>query len=86
MEDRIVKYFFANFSQNKSRPSRYLPENKFSEKALFDEYKNKLLRPSKQEIIKNSRSRSAKLRFAIRSKNKFEQPEGMLKKFKKLFD
>ena len=70
IEDRIVKYFFANFSKNKSRPSRYLPEKKFSENTLFDEYKNKLLRPSKQEIIKNSRSRSAKLRFAIRSKNK----------------
>ena len=86
IEDRIVKYFFANFSQNKSRPSRYLPENKFSEKALFVEYKNKLLRPSKQEIIKNSRSRSAKLRFAIRSKNKFEYPLDLKKKFKKYLD
>ena len=45
-----------------------------------------MLRPSKEEINKNNRSRSAKLRFAIRSKNKFEQPEGMLKKFKKLLD
>ena len=86
IEDRIVKYFFANFSQNKSRPSRYLPENKFSEKDLFFKYKNKLLRPSKQEIIKNSRSRSAKLRFAIRSKNKFEYPLDLKKKFKKYLD
>ena len=86
IEDRIVKYFFANFSKNKSRPSRYLPEKKFSENTLFDEYKNKLLRPSKQEIIKNSRSRSAKLRFAIRSKNKFEYPLDLKKKFKKYLD
>tara|TARA_B100000575_G_scaffold226943_1_gene187593 strand:+ start:1947 stop:2963 length:1017 start_codon:yes stop_codon:yes gene_type:complete len=86
IEDRIVKYFFTNFSQNKSRPSRYLPENKFSNKALFIEYKNKLFRPSKQEIIKNSRSRSAKLRFAIRSKNKFEYPSDFKKKFKKYLD
>ena len=86
IEDRIVKYFFANFSKNKSRPSRYLPEKKFSENTLFDEYKNKLLRPSKQEIIKNSRSRSAKLRFAIRSKNKFEYPLNLKKKFKKYLD
>ena len=28
IEDRIVKYFFSNFSINKSRPSRYLPEKK----------------------------------------------------------
>ena len=31
LEDRIVKYFFSNYSKNKSRPSRYLPENKISE-------------------------------------------------------
>ena len=40
IEDKIVKYFFNNFSKNKSKPSRYFPEN---EKllSLFDEYKNK---------------------------------------------
>ena len=53
---------------------------------LFDEYKNKVLRPSKQEIQKNSRSRSAKLRFAIRSSSKFEYPDDMVKKFKKYLD
>ena len=26
IEDKIVKYFFSNFSSNKSNPSRYLPE------------------------------------------------------------
>jgi|TARA_B100001093_G_scaffold500487_1_gene551008 16S rRNA (cytosine1402-N4)-methyltransferase len=86
IEDRIVKYFFTNFSKNKSRPSRYLPENRFIETALFEEYKNKILLPSKNEIIKNRRSRSAKLRFAIRSKNKFEHPVDLIKKFKKYLD
>ncbi len=86
IEDRIVKYFFTNFSKNKSRPSRYLPENKISDTALFDEYKNKLLRPSKKEIDQNSRSRSAKLRFAIRSKDKFKYPIDLAKKFKKYLD
>ena len=86
LEDRIIKYFFTNFSTNKSRPSRYLPEKKFVDNALFDNYTNRVFRPSKEEISKNNRSRSAKLRFAIRSKNKFEQPEGVLKKFKKLLD
>ena len=83
LEDRIVKYFFTNFSKNKSKPSRYLPENKVTETALFDEYRNKVLRPSKQEITQNSRSRSAKLRFAVRSENKFEYPKDLIKKFEK---
>ena len=48
LEDKIIKYFFTNFSTNKSRPSRYLPEKKNEEKALFDEYKNKVLLPSKK--------------------------------------
>jgi 16S rRNA (cytosine1402-N4)-methyltransferase len=83
IEDRIVKYFFTNFSKNKSRPSRYLPENKVNEIVLFEEYKNNVLRPSKSEINQNSRSRSAKLRFATRSKNKFEYPSNLIIKFKK---
>lgn len=86
LEDRIVKYFFTNFSTNKSRPSRYFPEKKVIEKALFNEYRNRVLRPSKEEININNRSRSAKLRFAIRSKNKFELPEELLKNFKQLLD
>ena len=63
-----------------------MPEKKDQHKALFDNYRNRVLRPSKEELSKNNRSRSAKLRFAIRSKNKFEQPEEILKKFKKLLD
>ena len=86
LEDRIVKYFFTNFSKNKSKPSRYLPEEKVLETALFDEYKNKVFRPSKKEIDLNIRSRSAKLRCAIRSNNRFEYPKEILKKFKKYLD
>ena len=86
IEDRIVKYFFTNFSKNRSRPSRYLPENKAVDIALFEPYKNKILRPSNDEINQNIRSRSAKLRFAIRSKNKFEYPFDLIKKFKNYLD
>ena len=86
IEDRIIKYFFTNFSKNKSKPSRYFPENLDAEQVLFNEYKNKVLRPSKKEIDNNSRSRSAKLRFAIRSRNKFQYPDNMFKKFKKYLD
>ena len=81
IEDRIIKYFFTNYSKNKSRPSRYLPENKYSDAVLFDEYKNKVFRPSNQEINNNNRSRSAKLRFAVRSNNKYEFPKKLIKKF-----
>ena len=86
IEDRIVKYFFTNFSKNKSRPSRYLPESKDIDTSLFEEYKNRILRPSNKEINQNNRSRSAKLRFAIRSKNNFEYPIDLIKKFKKYLD
>ena len=82
IEDKIVKYFFSNFSANKSKPSRYLPEQNNSSIALFNEYKNKVLKPSKKEIDLNYRSRSAKLRYAIRSKNKFSHPHELIKKFK----
>ena len=86
LEDKIVKYCFSNFSKNKSRPSRYLPESTLLDTALFSEYKNKVFRPSKKEIELNNRSRSAKLRFAIRGENKFEHPQELIKKFKKYLD
>ena len=86
IEDRIVKYFFTHFSKNKSRPSRYIPESKVVDTALFEEYKNKILRPSNEEINQNNRSRSAKLRFAIRSKNNFEYPFDLIKKFENYLD
>jgi len=86
IEDKIVKYFFSNFSSNKAKPSRYLPETDENTTTLFTEYKNKILKPSKKEIDQNNRSRSAKLRFAIRSKNKFSHPYELINKFKKYLD
>tara|TARA_Y100000992_G_C21218189_1_gene469010 strand:+ start:62 stop:1072 length:1011 start_codon:yes stop_codon:yes gene_type:complete len=86
IEDRIVKYFFSNFSSNKSRPSRYIPEKNNNFISLFEAYKNKVYTPAKNEIYLNNRSRSAKLRFAIRSKNEFLDPRELKKKFKKYLD
>ena len=86
LEDRIIKYFFSNFSKNKSKPSRYFPDSRGLDNTLFSTYKNKVFTPSKLEIEKNNRSRSAKLRFAVRSKNKFEYPYDFIKKFKKYLD
>ena len=86
IEDKIVKYLFTNFSNNKSRSSRYLPENNIGTFSLFENYKNKAYRPSQKEISNNSRSRSAKLRFAVRNKNEFEYPKEFIKKFKRYID
>ena len=86
IEDKIVKYLFSNFSKNKARSSRYLPDSNISKFSLFDNYKNKVYRPSIKEISLNNRSRSAKLRFAIRSKNQFEYPDQLKKKFKRYLD
>ena len=41
IEDKIVKYFFSNFSSSRSKPSRYFPENKDINISLFDKYKIK---------------------------------------------
>ena len=86
IEDKIVKFFFSNYSKNRSKTSRYFPENKNKESILFDEYRNKIIRPTKKEIEENVRSRSAKLRFAIRNKNQFKYPAGLINKFKKYLD
>jgi len=86
IEDKIVKYFFSNFSSNRSNPSRYFPEKKDINISLFDKYKNKIFKPSNLEIIKNPPSRSAKLRYATRSKNKFIYPNELVNKFKKYLD
>ena len=86
IEDKIVKYFFSNFSSNRSKPSRYLPTNEIKNISLFENYKNKTIKPSQKEVEQNSPSRSAKLRYAIRSKNKFTYPEEIKIKFKKYLD
>ena len=81
IEDKIVKFFFKNFSKNKSNPSRYLPEENSYNLALFENYINKIIKPSTEEIRNNNPSRSAKLRFAVRSKNNFFYPKIFFQKF-----
>ncbi len=76
IEDKIVKFFFTNFSSNKSKTSRYYPENNNKE-TLFEIYKNKIIKPDDQEIAENNSSRSAKLRYAVRSKDNFIYPKDL---------
>ena len=83
IEDKIVKYFFSNYCKNRSRVSRYLPDIDNQNLTLFEKYEKKVIRPSNSEILKNNRSRSAKLRFAIRSNDKFFLPTKFFKKFEK---
>ena len=82
IEDKIIKYFFRNFSENKSKPSRYIPENRADMSILFEKYSNNIIKPTKIEVEKNNPSRSAKLRFATRSKNHFFDPIELTQKYK----
>lgn len=86
IEDRIVKFFFNNFSSSRPKPSRYFPEENNSRISLFKKYRNKIIKPSNSEINKNFPSRSAKLRYAIRNGNKFVYPEELVNKFKRYLD
>ena len=86
IEDKIVKFYFSNYSNDKSRPSRYLPEETKDKKIFFHDYKNKLLKPSFEEVEINPSSRSAKLRFATRNNFEFREPKSFRIKFKKYLD
>jgi len=86
IEDKIVKYLFSNFSTNKSNPSRYFPDNESENTVLFEKYKNKIIKPTKKEIDQNYSSRSAKLRYATRSRNEFKYPVKLIEKFQKYLD
>ena len=82
IEDRIVKYFFTNYSESKSKPSRYLPIDSSKSNFLFESYKNILLKPDSDEVLNNPASRSAKLRYAVRGKQNFIYPDELKIKFK----
>tara|TARA_B100001142_G_scaffold264853_1_gene268651 strand:- start:5 stop:1018 length:1014 start_codon:yes stop_codon:yes gene_type:complete len=70
IEDKIIKFYFKNYSSNKSKGSRYLPETNKEDLSLFENYRNKVITASEKEIKSNLPSRSAKLRFATRNRNK----------------
>jgi 16S rRNA (cytosine1402-N4)-methyltransferase len=86
IEDKIIKYYFTNYSSNKSNPSRYLPTENNQKNSFFEKYKNNFLTPSEEELIQNPPSRSAKLREAVRTKQEFIYPREFKEKFKKYTD
>jgi len=86
IEDKIIKYYFTNYSSNKSNPSRYMPSQNNLKNSFFEKYKNNLLTPSPEELIKNPASRSGKLRYATRTEQPFDEPREFKEKFKKYLD
>jgi len=85
LEDQIVKSFFNLNSDLNKNPSRYLPLQK-NHHGLFKFISKKTITPSKKEIEKNIRSRSGKLRYAVRNSKPFAYPTVFKEKFAKYFD
>jgi len=86
IEDKIIKYYFTNYSPNKSNPSRYMPTENNQKNFFFKKYKNTFLIPGPEELVKNPASRSAKLREAVRTQQEFIYPKEFKEKFKKYID
>ena len=86
IEDKIIKYYFTNYSSNKSNPSRYMPTENNQKTTFFKKYKNNFLTPSPRELIKNRASRSAKLRYATRTEQEFNYPKEFKEKFRRYTD
>ena len=53
---------------------------------IYLDYKNKVIKATAKEVKRNPRSRSAKLRYAIRSSDEFIEPQELRNKFKYLTD
>ena len=84
LEDKIVKYFFKNLSENRSS-SRYVP--KINDKInLLKLINKKPIMPSEAEIKKNPPSRSAKLRSAIKQYDITKVETDIYEKFKNLLE
>lgn len=66
LEDRIVKQFFREKSGNNAHVSRYMPQNTLTQATVLSNV-SKAITPSKEELDINPRSRSAKLRCAVKN-------------------
>lgn len=66
LEDRIVKNFFKEHAGKEARSSRYMPDLTIKTGSITFSECSKAITPSQEEIAQNSRSRSAKLRYAVK--------------------
>ena len=83
LEDKIVKFFFRNYSESKNS-SRYLPSKNSNLKYFDLKYKKPII-PNFDELKINPQSRSAKLRYAVKINNNCEFRD-FKKKFQYLTD
>ena len=84
LEDKIVKYFFKNLSENKS-VSRYEPKVELKQLSFLMSQKKSII-PSDQEIRENQPSRSAKLRYVIKINDSYEIETDIEQKFYNLLE
>ena len=66
LEDRVVKRFFSARTGRDANPSRHLPPASDGPAPSFRDA-SRVVRPSATEVANNPRSRSARMRFAIRT-------------------
>ena len=83
IEDKIVKYFFKNYSEVKNS-SRYVPFRENNDRC-FNLKNRKPITPNAEELKLNPLSRSAKLRYAVKINNECNFEE-FIKKFQNLVD
>ncbi|WP_025898436.1 16S rRNA (cytosine(1402)-N(4))-methyltransferase RsmH [Sneathiella glossodoripedis] len=67
LEDRLVKNFLAERANAKGNPSRHVPLDDKAPSPSFELIKRGAIKATKEEITLNPRSRSARLRGAIRT-------------------
>lgn len=67
LEDRMVKLFLRTRAGLTGTGSRHLPERKSKVAPSFEMPTKKAIAPDEHEVSENPRSRSAKLRYAIRT-------------------
>ena len=67
LEDRIVKQFFVSRSGHGRAASRRLPGEPAEAQPTFEAPRRQPVEPSEAEALANPRSRSAKLRFGVRT-------------------
>ena len=86
LEDRIVKKIFNISKDSDQNPSRYIPTIHQEKKETFiQRVNNRALKPSEQEVVSNPRSRSAKLRSAIKIGNGTIEMDRKALKMERLF-
>jgi 16S rRNA (cytosine1402-N4)-methyltransferase len=84
LEDRIVKQFLASRSGRGRAPSRLLPGEPAQAEPTFEVARGQPIEPSEGEVSANPRSRSAKLRFAVRLKAAPRAPDRALEALTKV--